>query len=95
MECHPYFQRSIDLEYAQKHNVRLEAWAPFSAGKVDLHSDPILCRIAKEYETYIAAISALERNETAFYLHNTPEVVETTHSSLNKTREEFKESISK
>ena len=114
----------------------VEAWAPFSAGKVILHSDPELCRIAKKHgkttaqvilrwqyqrgvitipktshkermkenisifdfslsETDISAIAALERNETAFYLHNTPEVVERTHGSFNKTREEFKESVLK
>ena len=46
-------------------------------------------------ESDVAAISALERNETAFYLHNTPEIVERTHGNFNKTREEFEKSISK
>ena len=46
-------------------------------------------------ESDVLAIAALERNETAFYLHNTPEVVERTHGSFNKTREEFEKSISK
>ena len=40
-----------------------------------------------------AAASALERNETAFYLHNTAEVVERAFGSYNKTRQTFKESL--
>ena len=42
IECHPYFQRGADLEVAKKLGVVTEAWAPFSAGKADLHSVPIL-----------------------------------------------------
>ena len=136
IECHPYFQRDADLEYAKKYGVMLEAWAPFSAGRANLHVDPTLCHIAEKYgkttaqiilrwqyqrgvitipktsrkermrenisifdfslsETDIAAISAIDRNETAFYLHNTPEIVEKTHTNFKKTREEFKWSISK
>ena len=134
IECHPYFQRGADLKAANKYKVITEAWAPFSAGKVDLHSDPTLCRIAEEYgktpaqiilrwqyqrgvvtipktshkermkenisifdfsltDADIAAINALERNETAFYLHNTAEVVERAFGSYNKTRQTFKESL--
>ena len=134
IECHPYFQRGADLEYAKKYGVILEAWAPFSAGKVDIHSDPTLCRIAEAHgktsaqvnlrwqyqrgvitipktsrkermtenisifdfsltDAEMAEINALERGETAFYIHNTPEVVERMHGSYAKTREEFKKSI--
>jgi 2,5-diketo-D-gluconate reductase A len=130
IECHPYFQRGADLVTAKKYGVITEAWAPFSAGKVDLHSDPELMRIASSYgksvaqiilrwqyqrgvvtipktsrkermaenisifdfsltDEDIAAITALERNETAFYLHNTPEVVERSHGSFEKTRLSF------
>ena len=133
IECHPYFQRGADLEYAKKYGVTVEAWAPFSAGKANLHSDPMLCRIAEKYgkttaqiilrwqyqrgvitipktsrkermtenisifdfslsDADFTAISAINRNETAFYLHNTPEIVEKTHDNFTKIREEFKRS---
>jgi diketogulonate reductase-like aldo/keto reductase len=113
--------------------VAVEAWAPFSAGKADLHSDPTLCRIAEDHgkttaqiilrwqyqrgvitipktsrkermtenisifdfslsDADFTAISAINRNETAFYLHNTPEIVEKTHDNFTKIREEFKRS---
>ena len=136
IECHPYFQRGADLETAKRYGVITEAWAPFSAGRVDLHSDPELLRIASAYgksvaqvilrwqyqrgvitipktskrermaenisifdfsltDEDIAAINALERDETAFYRHNEPQTVEKSHGSFEKTRREFIESIGK
>ena len=46
-------------------------------------------------EEDVARITALERDETAFYRHNTAEMVEKGYSSFEKARNEFKELIGK
>ena len=134
IECHPYFQRGEDLSVCGELGVRVEAWAPFSAGRADLHNDETLLSIGRSYgksaaqvilrwqyqrgvvtipktsrkermrenfsifdfsltDEEMSAVCALERGETAFYLHNTAKVVKKGFGSYTATRAAFVEEL--
>ena len=136
IECHPYFQRGEDMSVCAALGVRLEAWAPFSAGRADLHNDRTLLSIGEGYGKSAAqvilrwqyqrgvvtipktshrermrenisifdfsltaqemeTIGALDRGETAFYLHNTAQVVKKAFGSYTATRASFAEELAR
>lgn len=56
IECHPFFQREIDLECAKHFGVQVEAWAPFAEGGREIWTNEILNKIAKTHGKTVAQI---------------------------------------
>ncbi len=49
MEVHPFNQQKILKEWADKYDIRLEAWAPFGEGRKGLFDNEILKKIGAKY----------------------------------------------
>ena len=49
MEVHPFNQQQELKKWADKYNIRLEAWAPLGEGRNGLFANDILSRIGKKY----------------------------------------------
>lgn len=49
IECHPFWQRNIDLEVAKEFDIRVEAWAPFAEAGRKIFSNETICEIASKY----------------------------------------------
>lgn len=117
METHIFNQQKSLKEWADKYDIRLEAWAPFGEGRGGTFDNPVILRIGEKYSktaaqvmlrwniqrgvavipksTHIermeenfnvfdfvlsdddmAAITALDRNESSFFSHSDPDMVE-------------------
>ncbi len=49
MEVHPFNQQKILKEWADRYDIRLEAWAPFGEGRKGLFDNEILKKIGAKY----------------------------------------------
>lgn len=117
METHIYNQQKNLKEWADKYDIRLEAWAPFGEGRGGTFDNPVITRIGEKYgkkaaqvmlrwniqrgvivipkSTHIermeenfnvfdfalsdedmAAIADLDKNESSFFSHTDPNMVE-------------------
>ncbi|MGN0636105.1 MAG: aldo/keto reductase [Acutalibacteraceae bacterium] len=117
METHIFHQQNNLKVWADKYNIRLEAWAPLGEGRMGTFNDPTLLQIGEKYgktaaqvmlrwnvqrgvivipkSTHIermqenldvfdfmlsdadmTAIAALDKNESAFFSHQDPSMVE-------------------
>ena len=117
METHIFNQQKSLKEWADKYDIRLEAWAPFGEGRGGTFDNPVILRIGEKYgktaaqvmlrwniqrgvvvipkSTHIGrmeenfkvfdfalsdedmtAISALDKNESSFFSHQDPAMVE-------------------
>ena len=56
IELHPLFQRSIDIEWANKYGVAIESWASFIEGKEDIFNNSTLMGIGKKYNKSVAQV---------------------------------------
>lgn len=56
IEVNPYEQQIEDAEYIKKHNVQVEAWAPFAEGKNGVFENEALKEIAKEHDKSVAQV---------------------------------------
>lgn len=56
IECHPFFQRTTDLECAEHFGVALEAWAPFAEGGRGIFTNEVLTEIAKSHGKTVAQV---------------------------------------
>mgnify|MGYP004535038011 FL=1 len=56
MEVHPFNQRKNLKEWADKYDIRLEAWAPFGEGRKGLFENEILKKIGEKYGKTTAQI---------------------------------------
>lgn len=117
METHIFNQQKGLKEWADKYDIRLEAWAPFGEGRGGIFDNPVISQIGEKYgktaaqimlrwniqrgvvvipkSTHIErmeenfnvfdftlsdadmnAISALDKNESSFFSHRDPSMVE-------------------
>ena len=117
METHIFNQQKSLKEWADKYDIRLEAWAPFGEGRKGTFDNPVLLQIGEKYgktaaqvmlrwniqrgvavipksthiermeenfhvfdfalsEDDMAAIAALDKNESSFFSHQDPSMVE-------------------
>lgn len=117
METHIFNQQKGLKEWADKYDIRLEAWAPFGEGRGGIFDNPVISQISEKYgktaaqimlrwniqrgvvvipkSTHIErmeenfdvfdftlsdadmnAISALDKNESSFFSHRDPSMVE-------------------
>lgn len=56
MEVHPFNQQTNLKEWADKYDIRLEAWAPFGEGRKGLFENEILKKIGEKYGKTTAQI---------------------------------------
>lgn len=49
VETHPYNQQITAMEYMDKYNVQIEAWAPFGEGRGGLFENAVLKEIGEKY----------------------------------------------
>lgn len=56
IECHPFFQRGVDLECAERFDVQLEAWAPFAEAGRGIFANEVLAAIAERHNKTIAQV---------------------------------------
>ena len=56
MEVHPFCQQKELKEWADKYDIRLEAWAPFGEGRNGLFENKILTEIGRKYGKTAAQI---------------------------------------
>lgn len=56
IECNAYFQREDECRYLKEQNILMQAWSPLAAGKEDLFTNEILCKIAQKYQKSVAQI---------------------------------------
>ena len=56
MEVHPFNQQKNLKEWADKYDIRLEAWAPFGEGRKGLFENEILKKIGEKYGKTTAQI---------------------------------------
>ncbi|MBW1654589.1 aldo/keto reductase [Flavobacterium quisquiliarum] len=57
IETHAYFQQINDYNVLKKHNVQMQAWAPFAEGRNGLFTNEVLTQIAKKYGKTTAQVS--------------------------------------
>ena len=50
METHPLNQQKTLKEWADKYDIRLEAWAPFGEGRGGTFENPVIAEIAEKYQ---------------------------------------------
>lgn len=56
IECNVYFQREDERKYLSDQNILMQAWAPLAAGKEELFTNDVLCRIARNHQKSVAQI---------------------------------------
>lgn len=56
IECNAYFQREDERKYLGDQNILMQAWAPLAAGKEELFTNDVLCRIARNHQKSVAQI---------------------------------------
>lgn len=49
IEVNPWYQQPTEVEFNQRENVRVEAWAPFAEGKHGIFKDPTIQKIATNH----------------------------------------------
>lgn len=49
IECHPFWQRTTDLEVAKEFDICVEAWAPFAQAGRGVFTNRVITEIAKKY----------------------------------------------
>ncbi|MFF1602870.1 aldo/keto reductase [Streptomyces mirabilis] len=54
IETHPFYQRTLDQHFMDKHGVRLESWGPLGQGRDDLFTNPVLSAIAAAHGKTVA-----------------------------------------
>ncbi len=57
IETHAYFQQTNDDTALKKHNIQMEAWAPFAEGRNGLFTNETLTQIAKKHSKTTAQVS--------------------------------------
>lgn len=57
METHVYLGQEALQETLRSHGTRLEAWAPFTQGKKQIFTEPLLCELGKTYGKTAAQIA--------------------------------------
>jgi len=50
IELHPYLTQDEDLDYCHQNDIRVEAWSPFAANKLNLFEEKIIVNIANHHE---------------------------------------------
>lgn len=56
IELHPYLIQQEDLDYSMQLGIRVEAWSPFAANKLNLFDEKVLKDMAKKHEKSPAQI---------------------------------------
>ena len=56
IECHPFFQRTTDIECAKHFGTQLEAWAPFAEGGRGIWTNGTLTEIAAAHGKTVAQV---------------------------------------
>ena len=56
IECNTYFQREDERKYLNEQNILMQAWAPLAAGKEELFTNEILCRIAQNHQKSVVQV---------------------------------------
>ncbi len=56
IETHVFFQQQEALENLKKHELQMEAWSPFAAGRNGIFSNEILAGIGQQYDKSIAQV---------------------------------------
>ena len=56
IECNVYFQREGERRYLEEQNIAMQAWAPLAAGREELFTNEILCKIAHKHQKTVAQI---------------------------------------
>ena len=56
IECNAYFQREDECRYLKEQNILMQAWSPLAAGKEDLFTNEMLCKIAQKHGKSVAQI---------------------------------------
>lgn len=50
IELHPYLIQQEDLDYSTQLGIRVEAWSPFAANKLNLFDEKVIKDVAKKHE---------------------------------------------
>lgn len=50
IECHPFYQRSKEIDYMKSLGIQPEAWSPFAEGQRGIFSNPLLQEIGKAHD---------------------------------------------
>jgi 2,5-diketo-D-gluconate reductase A len=56
IECHPFFQRTVEQEFMRERGVQIESWAPFAQGRNNLFTDPTLSEIGAAHGRSVAQV---------------------------------------
>lgn len=56
IETHVFFQQHASHQYLKKHDIQMEAWSPFAAGRNDIFNNKTLASIGKKYQKSNAQI---------------------------------------
>ncbi|PUU67504.1 2,5-diketo-D-gluconic acid reductase [Flavobacterium sp. WLB] len=57
IETHAYFQQGDAYNLLKKHNIQMEAWAPFAEGRNGLFTNEVFTQIAKKYNKTVAQVN--------------------------------------
>jgi 2,5-diketo-D-gluconate reductase A len=57
IETHAYFQQGNAYNLLKKHNIQMEAWAPFAEGRNGLFTNEVLVQIAKKHSKTVAQVN--------------------------------------
>ncbi|TGD21574.1 aldo/keto reductase [Companilactobacillus suantsaicola] len=49
IEVNPWYQQPSEVDFANREDVRVEAWAPFAEGKHDIFTNETIAKIAQKY----------------------------------------------
>lgn len=56
IECHPFFQRTGDMETMKEYGVQIESWGPLAEGQKDIFKNEILAAIGAKYGKSVAQV---------------------------------------
>ncbi|MDR6761976.1 2,5-diketo-D-gluconate reductase A [Flavobacterium sp. 2755] len=57
IETHAYFQQGDAYNLLKKHNIEMEAWAPFAEGRNGLFTNEVFTQIAKKHNKTVAQVN--------------------------------------
>lgn len=57
IETHAYFQQGDAYNLLKKHNIQMEAWAPFAEGRNGLFTNEVFTQIAKKHSKTVAQVN--------------------------------------
>ncbi|CAC9974586.1 aldo/keto reductase [Flavobacterium panici] len=57
IETHAYFQQGDAYNLLKKHNIQMEAWAPFAEGRNELFTNEVFTQIAKKHSKTVAQVN--------------------------------------